>query len=162
VLRHRNEYPVEGVLPAFTGATAWLNSDGVDTSDLDGRVVLVSFGTYTCINWRRTVPYLRAWVERYGKSGLLLIGVHSPEFAFERDLDNVRQQAKGIPVCYPIAVDTDFAIWEAFGNQYWPAFYLVGRDGLIHGRAYGELHVGDGTARPVEALIDQLLSVAHP
>ena len=107
----------EGMIPSLSTATTWLNSPPIGPEGLRGRVVLIDFWTYTCINWRRTVPYLQAWVQRYGASKMLLIGVHSPEFAFEHDLDNVRQAVKEIGVDYPVAVDNDFAIWRAFGND---------------------------------------------
>jgi len=128
----------EGMIPSLSTATTWLNSAPIGPEQLRGKVVLVDFWTYTCINWRRTVPYLRAWVERHGKSGLLLIGVHSPEFAFEHDLDNVRQQTKEIGVGYPVAVDNDFAIWRAFGNEYWPALYVFDSLGRLRHRVFGE------------------------
>jgi thiol-disulfide isomerase/thioredoxin len=114
----------EGMIPSLSTATTWINSGPIASQELRGKVVLIDFWTYTCINWRRTVPFLRAWVDRFGKSGLVLIGVHSPEFAFEHDLDNVRQQVKDIGVGYPVAVDNDFGIWDAFGNQYWPALFV--------------------------------------
>ena len=128
----------EGMIPSLSTATAWINSPPISTQDLRGKVVLIDFWTYTCINWRRTVPYLRSWFDRYGKSGLVLIGVHSPEFAFERDLDNVRQAVKEIGVGYPVAVDTDFAIWKAFGNQYWPALYVFDARGRLRHQQFGE------------------------
>ena len=128
----------EGMIPSLSTATIWLNSAPIGPEQLRGKVVLIDFWTYTCINWRRTVPYLRAWVERFGKSGLLLVGVHSPEFAFEHDLDNVRQQVKEIGVGYPVAVDNDFAIWRAFGNEYWPALYVFDSRGRLRHQVFGE------------------------
>ena len=128
----------EGMIPSLSTATTWLNSPPLGAEALRGKVVLIDFWTYTCINWRRTVPYLRAWVDRYGSSGLLLIGVHSPEFAFEHDLDNVRQAVKQIGVGYPVAIDNDFAIWRAFGNQYWPALYVFDSHGRLRHQVFGE------------------------
>ncbi len=128
----------EGMIPSLSTATTWLNSAPIGPEQLRGKVVLIDFWTYTCINWRRTVPYLRAWVERYGQSGLLLVGVHSPEFAFEHDLDNVRQQTKELGVAYPVAVDNDFAIWRAFGNEYWPALYVFDSRGRLRHQVFGE------------------------
>jgi len=128
----------EGMIPSLSTATTWLNSPPIGPEQLRGKVVLIDFWTYTCINWRRTAPYLRAWVDRYGKSGLLLIAVHSPEFAFEHDLDNVRQAIQQIGVAYPVAVDNDFAIWRAFGNEYWPALYVFDSRGRIRHQVFGE------------------------
>jgi thiol-disulfide isomerase/thioredoxin len=145
----------EGMIPSLSAATTWLNSPLIPPEELRGKVVLIDFWTYTCINWRRTVPYLRAWIERYGKSGLVLIGVHSPEFPFERDLDNVRQQAKEIPVSYPIAVDNAFAIWDAFGNQYWPALYIFDAHGHLRHTLFGE-----DKYETAERVIRQLLEEA--
>jgi thiol-disulfide isomerase/thioredoxin len=128
----------EAMIPSLSTATTWLNSPPIGADGLRGKVVLIDFWTYTCINWRRTVPYLRAWVQRYGGSGLLLIGVHSPEFAFEHDLDNVRQATKQIGVGYPVAVDNDFAIWRAFGNEFWPALYIFDSKGRLRHQVFGE------------------------
>jgi thiol-disulfide isomerase/thioredoxin len=152
---HAARPPAEGMIPSLSAATAWINSPPISTQDLRGKVVLIDFWTYTCINWRRTVPYLRAWVERYGNSGLVLIGVHSPEFVFERDLDNVRQAVKDIGVGYPVAVDSDHAIWEAFGNEYWPALYVFDSRGRLRHQQFGE----DGY-EDAERVIRQLLEEA--
>src|ERR1700720_704333 len=113
--------PVEGELPSLGGATAWLNSPPLTPEGLRGKVVLVDIWTYTCINWLRTLPYVRTWAAKYKDQGLVVIGVHSPEFPFEKDLENVRRSAKAMMVDYPIAVDSDMAIWRAFNNDYWPA-----------------------------------------
>jgi thiol-disulfide isomerase/thioredoxin len=145
----------EGMIPSLSSATTWLNSPPIGAEALRGKVVLIDFWTYTCINWRRTVPYLRAWVERYGKSGLLLIGVHSPEFTFEHDLDNVREQVKEIGVSYPVAVDSDFAIWRAFGNEVWPALYVFDSHGRLRHQVLGE-----GGYEEAERIIRQLLEEA--
>src|ERR687893_729107 len=112
---------VEGRLPGFDGATGWLNSEPLTPAGLRGRVVLVQFWTYTCINWLRTMPYVRAWAEKYRDRGLVVIGVHSPEFEFEKNLDNVRRMTKELGVDFPVAVDSDYGIWRAFNNEYWPA-----------------------------------------
>jgi thiol-disulfide isomerase/thioredoxin len=124
-------------------------------SDLRGSVVLIDFWTYTCINWLRSLPYLRAWAERYKSHGLVVIGVHTPEFDVERDVDNVRRAAEDLRVDYPIAIDSDYAIWEAFGNQYWPALYLVDAQGRIRHHRFGE-----GDYERSERIIQQLLGEA--
>src|SRR5262245_34626782 len=111
----------ENGLASLTQADAWLNSPPLTASALRGKVVLVDFWTYTCINWRRTLPYVRAWAEKYKDQGLVVIGVHSPEFSFERNIDNVRWSTKEMRINYPVAVDSEFTIWRAFKNQYWPA-----------------------------------------
>jgi len=152
---HAARPPAEGMIPSLSAATAWINSPPISTQELRGKVVLIDFWTYTCINWRRTVPYLRSWVERYGNSGLVLIGVHSPEFVFERDLDNVRQAVRDIRVDYPVAVDTDFAIWQAFGNQYWPALYVFDSRGRLRHQQFGE-----GEYEDAERVIRKLLGEA--
>ena len=123
--------PIEGELPSLDGATTWLNSPPLTPAGLRGKVVLVQFWTYTCINWLRTLPYVRAWAEKYKDQGLVVIGVHTPEFEFEQDLDNVRRSVKDMGVDYPIAVDNDYAIWRAFDNNYWPALYFVDAKGRI-------------------------------
>ena len=114
----RAALPVEGELPDLGGATAWLNSDPLTPADLRGRVVAVQFCTYSCINWIRTLPYVRAWSEKYQSDGLVVIGVHTPEFAVERDVDSIRRAVKAMRIDFPVAVDSDYAIWRAFGNQY--------------------------------------------
>jgi hypothetical protein len=138
MLRHRNEYPVEGELPTFDGATAWVNSGPVTGAELQGGVVLVSFGTYTCINWIRSLPYIRAWADKYGSGGLAVIGVQTPEFEFEGDLEGVRVAIKVMGVRYPVAVDNDYAVWRAFDNHYWPALYFVDARGRIRHHRFGE------------------------
>ena len=109
-----DRYPVEGHVPGFDGATGWLNSPPLAAADLRGKVVLVDFWTYTCINWHRTLAYVRAWAEKYQDQGLVVVGVHTPEFPFERDIDNVRWAANEMRVEYPVALDSDYAIWRAF------------------------------------------------
>jgi hypothetical protein len=138
MLRHRNELRVEGELPSFDGTTTWLNSEPVSADALERRVVLVSFGTYTCINWMRSLPYVRAWADKYAGQGLVVIGVQTPEFEFEGELGNVRRALKEMDVRYPVAVDNDYAVWRAFDNHYWPALYFVDAEGRIRHHRFGE------------------------
>lgn len=147
--------PVERPMPALRGANAWVNSSPLSTQDLRGKVVLVDFWTYTCINWRRTMPYLRAWAEKYQDNGLVVVGVHTPEFSFEKDVDNVRRAAKDERVDYPIAIDSDYAIWNAFDNHYWPALYFIDAQGHIRHHQFG-----DGDYERSEQVIQQLLTEA--
>ena len=149
------QLPVEGSMPPLTGATEWLNSPPLTTAGLRGSVVLVDFWTYTCINWLRTLPYLRAWAEKYKDQGLVVIGVHTPEFDFEHDLDNVRRAVKDLRVEYPVAVDNDYAIWSAFDNHYWPAVYVVDAQGKIRHHQFGE-----GQYEESEMILQQLLTEA--
>jgi thiol-disulfide isomerase/thioredoxin len=128
----------ESHLPAFDGATAWLNSPPLSADELRGKVVLVDFWTYTCINWLRTLAYVRAWADKYEGERLVVVGVHTPEFPFEKDLDNVTWATAEMDVRYPVAVDSDYAIWNAFANNAWPAVYLADGDGRIRYRHYGE------------------------
>lgn len=139
----------------FAGATEWLNSQPLTTPGLRGKVVLVDFCTYTCVNWLRTLPYVRAWVEKYTPQGLVLIGVHTPEFAFEKDAVNVRHALSNVRVSYPVAMDNDYAIWRAFNNNYWPALYFVDTQGRIRHHKFGE-----GEYEQSERMIQQLLSEA--
>jgi thiol-disulfide isomerase/thioredoxin len=147
--------PIEGELPSLGSATEWLNSPPLTASGLRGKVVLVDVWTYTCINWLRTLPYVRAWAEKYKNQGLVVIGVHAPEFAFEKNIDNVRRAAKDMRVDYPIAVDSDHAIWRALKNEYWPALYLVDAQGRIRHHQFGE-----GEYEKSERIIQQLLAEA--
>ena len=128
----------EGQLASLRTATAWLNTPPLTAEALHGKVVLIDVWTYTCINWLRTLPYVRAWAEKYKSQGLVVIGVHSPEFPFEHDLDNIRRAARDMRVEYPIAVDNDFSIWRAFDNHYWPALYLLDGEGKIRYQHFGE------------------------
>ena len=134
-------------LASLGGATAWLNSAPLTAGDLKGKVVLIDFWTYTCINWLRTVPYVRAWAARYKDQGLVVIGVHTPEFSFEEDVDNVRRAAQERGVTYPIAIDNDRAIWSGFGNHYWPALYIVDAAGVVRDHYFGEGHYEESEMR---------------
>jgi Thioredoxin like C-terminal domain len=129
---------VEGRLPELDGATAWLNSEPLTPAGLRGTVVAVQFCTFSCINWLRTAPYVRAWAQRYRDDGLVVIGVHSPEFPFEHDLGKIRSALGGMGVRHPIAVDNEFRVWRAFDNAYWPALYVVDADGRIRYHHFGE------------------------
>jgi thiol-disulfide isomerase/thioredoxin len=149
------ELPSEGRLPGFDRATGWLNSEPLTPDGLRGRVVLVDFWTYTCINWLRTLPYVRAWASKYRDHGLTVIGVHTPEFGFEHDRGNVTARAKGFGVDWPIAVDSDYGVWQAFANHYWPAVYLADAEGHIRYH-----HFGEGEYAMTEMAIQQLLILA--
>ena len=142
-------------LASLSHATEWINSPPLTDKSLQGKVVLVQFWTYSCINWLRTMPYVRAWAQKYRDKGLVVIGVHSPEFGFEKQLPNVRWGAKNYRVEYPIAVDNDFAIWRGFGNQYWPALYLFDGKGNVRHRQFGE-----GGYEETERAIQKLLTEA--
>ncbi len=147
--------PVEGGFPSLGGATEWVNSRPLTPAGLRGKVVLIDFWTYTCVNWRRTLPYVRAWAERYADRGLVVIGVHTPEFSFEHNIENVRWAAKDMKISYPIVVDSDYAIWRAFNNEYWPALYFIDAKGQIRHHQFGE-----GEYEQSERVIQQLLSEA--
>jgi hypothetical protein len=155
MLRHRNEFPVEGSLPAFDGATAWLNSLPLQPEELVGRVVVASFGTYTCINWIRSLPYVRAWVDKFADQGLVVIGIQTPEFEFEAELDNVERAIKEMDVRYPVVVDNAYAVWRAFDNHYWPALYFVDSEGRIRHH-----HFGEGEYEESEMVLQMLLREA--
>ncbi len=145
--------PVESRLPSFDGATGWLNSPPLTAADLRGKVVLVNFWTYTCINWLRQLPYVRAWARRYAGHGVIVVGVHTPEFGFEHNLDNVRRAVQDMRVDYPVAIDNDYAVWSAFANHYWPALYLADPQGRIRHH-----HFGEGEYQQSEMVIQQLLA----
>ncbi len=130
--------PIEGALPSLGGATTWLNSQPLTPEALRGKVVVVDFWTYTCINWQRTQPYVRAWADKYKDQGLVVIGVHTPEFEFEKNVDNIRPALKMFRIDYPVAVDSDYAVWNAFGNRYWPAVYVIDANGKIRHHQFGE------------------------
>jgi len=141
-----------GEFPPLTGATGWLNSEPLTPAGLRGKVILVQFWTYSCINWLRTEPYTRAWADKYRDKGLVVIGVHSPEFGFEKDADNVLWAVKNYRVDYPVAIDSDHGIWSAFGNRYWPALYLIDKEGRIRHHQFGE-----GGYAETEHVLQQLL-----
>ena len=147
--------PVAGEMPAFDGATGWLNSPPLTPADLRGKVVLAGFWTYTCINWLRQLPYVRAWAAKYASHGLAVIGVHTPEFAFEHSPDNVSRAVKDMGIAYPIVLDNDYAIWRAFANHYWPALYFADAQGRIRHH-----HFGEGEYQQSEMIIQQLLAEA--
>ncbi len=141
-------------MPPFDGATGWLNSEPLASADLRGHVVVVDFWTLTCINWLRTEPYVRAWSQAYRNDGLIVVGVHTPEFSFEHEIDLVRQATQERAIDYPVAADNDYAIWSAFANHYWPALYFVDRDGNIR-----DHHFGEGRYEQSEREIQRLLGV---
>jgi thiol-disulfide isomerase/thioredoxin len=149
-LTHRTRDP----LAALDRAPVWLNSDPLPADELRGHVVLVDFWTYSCVNWLRTLPYVRAWHERYRERGLVVVGAHAPEFGFEHDLDNVRRAASELDVGYPVVIDNDFTIWRSFDNHYWPALYLVDGEGRIEYH-----HFGEGAYDEIERAIQRLLGV---
>ena len=141
-------------MPSLDGATGWVNSDPLGPAELRGHVVLVNFWTLTCINWLRQEPYVRAWSQAYRDDGLLVIGVHTPEFSFEHDLEGVRQAVEVRDIDYPVAQDNDYAIWSAFANHYWPALYFVDKGGVIR-----DQHFGEGRYEESERVIQELLGV---
>ncbi len=147
--------PIEGHFPSLEGATGWLNSTPLTPAGLRGKVVAVEFCTYTCINWIRSLPYIRAWAETYEDKGLVVIGVHTPEFSFEKDVDNIRRALAEMRVGYPIAVDSENGIWNAFANHYWPALYLIDAEGRIRHH-----HFGEGDYDRSEVIIRTLLADA--
>jgi thiol-disulfide isomerase/thioredoxin len=147
--------PVEDELPSLAGATGWLNSEPLSAASLRGQPVLVEFWTFTCINWIRTLPYVRGWFEKYRADGLAVLGVHTPEFGVERDPENIRRAAAAMRIEYPIAIDSDYAIWRAFGNRYWPALYFADADGQIRHHRFGE-----GEYEYSEIVIQLLLKAA--
>ena len=149
------DLPSEGTFPSLGGATEWLNSPPLNSAALRGKVVLIDFGTYTCINWLRTLPHVRAWAEKYKTHGLVVVGVHTPEFEFEKNLDNVRRAVKDRRLDFPIAVDNDYSIWRAFKNNAWPALYFIDARGRIRHH-----HLGEGEYEKSEMVIKKLLAEA--
>ena len=141
-------------MPSLGGATGWLNSEPRATAELRGHVVLVNFWTLTCINWLRQEPYVRGWSQAYRDDGLVVIGVHTPEFSFEHELHRIRQAIDARSIDYPVAVDNEYAIWSAFENQYWPALYFIDREGIIR-----DQHFGEGRYEESEQVIQRLLGV---
>jgi len=144
---------IEGDLASLEKADAWLNSPPLTPAELNGKVVLVQFCTYTCINWLRTLPYIRVWKEKYKDKGLVVIGIHTPEFSFEKNIDNVRGSIKDMKIDYPIAIDNNYAIWEGFDNHYWPALYFIDAKGDTRYKKFGE-----GEYEQSEKIIQQLLA----
>jgi thiol-disulfide isomerase/thioredoxin len=140
--------------PSYDGATGWINSEPLTPEALQGRVVLTQFWTFTCINWLRTLPYVRAWSEAYAADGLVVVGVHTPEFEFEHDVDRVRRAVDEMRIAYPVALDPDYAVWSAFSNHYWPALYLADTDGVLRYE-----HFGEGRYEETERAIQQLLGI---
>jgi thiol-disulfide isomerase/thioredoxin len=147
--------PIQGELPSLDGATGWFNSDPLTPASLRGRPVLVQFWTFTCINWLRTLPYVRRWFDKYRHDGLVVLGVHTPEFDVEHSLENVGRAAAELEIGYPIALDSDYKIWRAFGNRYWPALYFADADGQIRHHRFGE-----GQYESSEIVIQRLLEAA--
>ena len=143
-------------MPSFDGATAWLGSEPLGPAELRGHVVLVNFWTLTCINWLRQEPYVRAWSEAYRDDGLIVVGVHTPEFSFEHDIDRIRQATKERAIDYPVAVDSDYEVWSAFANRYWPALYFADAEGLIR-----DQHFGEGRYEQSERVVQGLLGVVR-
>jgi thiol-disulfide isomerase/thioredoxin len=159
VIRQRThpaaQLSIEGELPTLGSATGWLNSAPLTAAGLRGKVVLIDFGTYSCINWQRTLPYIRAWAEKYKDHGLVVISVHTPEFTFEHNVDQVRRALKEMRLEHPIAIDNDYALWQAFNNHYWPALYFVDAQGQIRHH-----HFGEGDYEQSERIIQYLLAEA--
>src|SRR5215218_1274833 len=147
--------PIEGELPSLGGAAGWLNSQPLTAAGLRGQVVLIDFWTYTCINWLRQLPYVRAWAEKYKDQGLVVIGVHAPEFAFEKSIDNVRWAVTEMRIDYPVAMDNEHDIWRAFKNRYWPALYFIDSQGRVRHH-----HFGEGSYEQSEMVIQGLLAEA--
>jgi thiol-disulfide isomerase/thioredoxin len=151
---NNTNFPLQGrdELSSLVNATAWLNSGELTRERLRGKVVLVDFWTYTCINWRRTLPYLRAWASRYKENELVLIGVHTPEFEFEKKLPNVNWAINNMKIDFPVAVDNDYSIWDGFSNQFWPALYFFDTRGKLR-----HVQFGEGNYDEAEKMIQQLL-----
>lgn len=152
---HSSQIGSQSELASLARADEWLNSQPLTPSALRGKVVLIDFWTYTCINWLRTAPYVRAWAEKYRDQGLVVIGVHAPEFAFEKNIDNVRWAVKEMRINYPVAVDNDHTIWRAFNNNYWPALYFMDAQGRVRHH-----HFGEGSYEESEKVIQDLLAEA--
>ncbi|TKJ86378.1 cytochrome C biogenesis protein [Pseudomonas koreensis] len=154
----RADSPMEqgkGAMPSLAGAVQWLNSPELSAEALRGKVVLVDFWTYDCINCQHTLPYVKDWAKKYEKDGLVVIGVHTPEYGYERIIDNVKDQVKKLGITYPVAIDNNYAIWRNFDNQYWPAHYLIDAKGQVR---YS--HFGEGRYEAQEQMIQQLLQEA--
>ncbi|MFJ7283561.1 cytochrome c biogenesis protein DipZ [Pseudomonas sp. NPDC099000] len=145
----------QGAMPSLSGAVQWLNSPALSNDSLKGKVVLVDFWTYDCINCQHTLPYVKDWAKKYEKDGLVVVGVHTPEYGYERIIDNVKDQVKELGITYPVAIDNNYAIWRAFENQYWPAHYLIDAKGQVR-----YTHFGEGAYETQEKMIQQLLEEA--
>ena len=145
----------QGAMPSLSGAVDWINSPALTNEALKGKVVLVDFWTFDCINCKRTLPYVKDWAKKYEKDGLLVIGVHTPEYGFERIIDNVRDKVKEYGITYPVAIDNNYAIWRNFDNQYWPAHYIIDAKGQVR-----YTHFGEGSYDTQEKVIQQLLEEA--
>lgn len=150
---YHSSLPIEGVMPSFDGATGWLNSSPIDAQSLRGKVVLVDFWAYSCINCIRMEPYIRSWAAKYRDRGLVVIGVHTPEFRFETDIANIRRATERFAITWPVAIDSNRVIWQAFGNQYWPALYFIDAEGRIRHHQFGE-----GDYETSERVIRELLA----
>jgi thiol-disulfide isomerase/thioredoxin len=148
----KEQLPIEGKFPSLNGATGWLNSSPLTTNDLRGKIVVINFCTYTCINWLRSLPYVRAWAEKYKDKAVVVIGVHTPEFIFEKETPNIKPEIAKRKLDYPIAIDNDYSIWNAFNNHYWPALYFIDAKGNIRHHQFGE-----GGYEQSEKVIQQLL-----
>ncbi|MFC6336681.1 redoxin domain-containing protein [Pseudomonas sp. CCM 7891] len=146
----------KGAMPSIAGAVQWLNSPELSNESLKGKVVLVDFWTYDCINCQHTLPYVKNWAQKYEKDGLVVIGVHTPEYGYERIIDNVKHQVKKLGITFPVAIDNNYAIWRNFDNQYWPAHYLIDAKGQVR-----YTHFGEGRYEAQEKMIQQLLEEAH-
>ncbi len=146
---------IPAMKPSLSGATGWLNTQPLNLKNLQGKVVLIDFWTYTCINWRRTLPYVREWEAKYKDQGLVVIGVHTPEFLFEHNTDNISKAIQQMNISYPVAIDNDYTIWRSFTNNYWPALYLIDANGKIRYQKFGEGDYGE-----IELQIQQLLNKA--
>lgn len=146
----------QGAMPSLSGAVDWLNSPALSNEALKGKVVLVDFWTFDCINCKHTLPYVKDWAKKYEKDGLVVIGVHTPEYGFERIIDNVRAKVKEYGITYPVAIDNNYAIWRNFDNQYWPAHYIIDAKGQVR-----YTHFGEGSYDTQEQMIQQLLEEAR-
>jgi thiol-disulfide isomerase/thioredoxin len=145
----------QGAMPSLTGAVEWINSPALTNESLKGKVVLVDFWTFDCINCKHTLPYVKDWAKKYEKDGLVVIGVHTPEYGFERIIDNVKDKVKEYGITYPVAIDNNYAIWRNFDNQYWPAHYIIDAKGQVR-----YTHFGEGSYETQEKVIQQLLEEA--
>jgi len=156
------DLPIAGEFPELDGATTWLNSEPLTPSGLRGKIVVVQFCTFSCVNWLRTLPYVRAWAQKYRDDGLVVIGAHSPEFLFEHDVEKVQHALSAMGIDYPIAMDNDFAVWSAFGNQAWPALYFIDAQGRIRHHHVGEVRAADERGATVQGSPGGFFSHSFP